>query len=96
MKIPFVEVIVGVLVLCTGLLAWEVSVLRRELAARPPIAVIDISAYIAARDSANPEQPLESHTAEVRATAERLAAKGYVVMDRGSVLAQPSVFEVRP
>lgn len=77
-------------------LGWQVRALNAELAARPPIAVIDVAEHIAAVKAATPTMTSGAQFDVVRKKAERLAVSGYVVLDRATVIAQPKAFEVMP
>lgn len=79
-----------------GGLGWKVKQLSDELHARPPVAVIDVMAHVEELKATNPKGTINEHFEHVRAKAALLAERGYVVMDRGAVLASPGVYEVSP
>lgn len=83
-----ISILVAILVtvgVTGGGLIWMQRHLDRALAVRPPIVVLDLTG--AARES-DPAR-LKALLDDARATAERLAAQGLLVLERSAVLAAP-------
>lgn len=65
-----------------------------ELEARPPVAVIDLKALSDSIRAENPGIGVQESMGHAYRIAERLASKGYLVIDRNMVMAYPKDIEV--
>ena len=74
----------------------RVRALEAELAARPPIAVIDMSRIASEAAPGATLEDLNGRVTRARSAVERLAGAGYVVLERSQVEGYPVSLEVRP
>lgn len=83
-------VMLGVFVLA------KTTALGVELAARPPVAVLHVDASIleALSKGGSGSTSVDAEIARVRATGEKLAKAGYLVLDAKTVYAFPADYEV--
>lgn len=61
-----------------------------------PVVVLDRAAVIRALPPTAPPEAIQQALATLKATAERLAASGYLVLDAGSIVAAPEDIRVKP
>lgn len=78
-------VLVSILVSGVGLL-WMQGQLETALAVRPPVVVLDLAGAARETDPAQLAALLDAY----RTTAERLAGRGLLVLERQAVLAAPA------
>ncbi|MHB8742096.1 MAG: hypothetical protein ACYC9L_03140 [Sulfuricaulis sp.] len=77
--------------------AVHVGDLRADIAARPPVAIINREGSVLramGRDPSN--ESMKAATAKVDAAVQKLRAAGYVVLDAQNVDAYPPDFEAKP
>jgi hypothetical protein len=79
---------------------WAASIHLAEPLARlntlTPVVVLDRAAVLRALPPTASADMIQQTLATLRASADRLAAAGYVVLDAGSVVAAPEDSHVRP
>ncbi|WP_240906012.1 hypothetical protein [Thiorhodococcus mannitoliphagus] len=90
--LAMVILVAGLLCLASGALLslWWQRQLALALEVRPPVLLLDLSAAARGADPAQMTAILRDYTQ----AAERLAARGILVLDRHAVLAAPSVLTV--
>lgn len=85
--------------LCVGAATWYVhgivADLKGEVAARPPLAVIDVNAQVMKHLELNPTDSSDVAAREVYAVGAKLAESGYVVLHKADLVAYPEEYEVR-
>lgn len=74
----------------------QVRRLEAELASRPPIAVVDLTQVTEGTNAEVTVEVINERLTRVQAVSQKLAAAGYVVLERGNVEAYPVAIEVRP
>jgi len=67
---------------------WE------EIAARPPVAVLDVDQHALRAVEADPGLGANAAMSAAQDTAVKLAERGYVVFRKDSIIAVPEVYEV--
>ncbi|QRD62627.1 hypothetical protein H8Z72_22865 (plasmid) [Xanthomonas citri pv. citri] len=76
---------------------WASAKLRDELASRPPVAIIDEEAYVAANlKSGATTQDLEQLLVRSEGVAKQLSDHGYVVFRKQQVFSAPAELEAKP
>ena len=93
--------VVGVLLVggmaALAYIGWQqASELSAELAARPPIAIVDVNAIVMEQLSSQPGLTAEQGAVSAYKMGEVLASKGYIVIHKGSIVAYPAEYEVAP
>jgi hypothetical protein len=77
--------------------ALGLTALRADVAARPPIAIIDRDASILRNMGRDPSNDaMAAAQGKVDAATQKLRAAGYVVLDAKNVAAYPKDFEASP
>jgi len=79
---------------CAGALFYQQVQLADEIAARPPIAVLDVNQHLLQVLAAHPGMETQDATATVWDIGTRLAEQGYVVLRKDSLVAIPDAYEV--
>jgi len=76
----------------------HLDVLRADVAARPPIAVIDVDAAVTSKlgGAQSSNESLDAAQQSVQNAARKLRGAGYIVLDAKNVFAYPKDFEAAP
>ena len=85
--------IVMLLLANLGYTAWVHVQTNRELAARPPVAVMNVVAAVEKRRGGKSSEEVRN---EVNAAAKRLGDAGFLVLLSDDLAAFPEAFEVTP